>query len=103
LQHLAFGVIGDIDAFGKAFLAGLKGTDAVAEYLRQHRDDFAGQIDTVASPTGLFIEGGVHGDKSAHIGNMHAQPTVTVAVFSETDGVVKILGVGGVDGDDGFV
>jgi len=44
----------------------------------------------------------VHRDKGAHIGNVDAQTPVAVAVFSQTDGVVKVFGIRRVDGDDGF-
>ena len=55
-DHIALLVVREICAFTESFLSGLEAANAVAQNLRQHRDGFAGQINTVASILGLHIE-----------------------------------------------
>ncbi len=99
-EDLALRVIGDIRRLGEPSLVGLQAADAVAEGLRQHRDHPPGQIHAVTPLSGFDIQGRFHRDKCAHIGDMHAQDPVAVAVAPQTDGIVEILGVRRIDRDD---
>ena len=77
----------------------LEAADAIAERLRQHRDDPVGQINAVPSRMRLAVEGGLGFHIVGDIGDMDAD-TPTVGNTLHIDGVVKVLRVIRVDGEN---
>ena len=87
---------------GQTVLTLIQGTDAIGELLGQHGDHRAGIVHRSTPGVGILVDGGAVGDIVAHIGDVDAQ---LIAVFSagQGDGVVNILGVCRVDGEDDAV
>lgn len=83
------------------FSAGMERTKSVRETFRKHRNDAVGQVGARSSPERLAVEGGVFPDVFRDVGDMHAEFEPS-AYFFNGNRVVKIFGIGAVDGDDGF-
>ena len=77
----------------------LEAADAIAECLGEHRDDPVGEINAVSPRVRLAVEGGLGFHIVGHIGDVDAD-TPTVGNTLHIDGVVKVLRVIGVDGEN---
>ena len=77
----------------------LEAADAIAECLGEHRDDSIGQINAVSPRVRLAVEGGLGFHIVGDIGDMDAD-TPTVGNALHIDGVVKVLRVIRVDGEN---
>ena len=84
---------------GEFFLVRAQGAQFVGEFLRQHGHSTVHQVHGGATGLGLFVHlrAGVHvvGD----IGNVDAHLEVPVFQLAKAQGIVKVLGVCGVDGE----
>ena len=79
----------------------LEAADAVAQALREHRDDAVGEVDAVAARERLAVEGAAGADIMGDIGDVDAEPPAAGQAL-DVDGIVEIPGVVGIDGDDEF-
>ena len=77
----------------------LQRAQTVRQQFRQHRDHEAGEIHRVAAVQGFGIERGAAPDIMTDIGNRHPQPPTAGFLALAINGVVKILGVFTIDGD----
>ena len=102
-HHAAVGGEQELHAFGQAIHPGFERAQLVAEALGQHGDDAVHQVGGVAPLPGLGVQGGPGPDVMRHIGDVDPQFPLPVGGGLEANGVVKILGVIGVDGHDGMV
>ena len=86
---------------------GRKRAEIVGDPLRQHRHDPVGEIDRVAALLRLPVEGGagahIGGDVGDGDGDDEAARVVGIVVRRRMDGVVVVLGVRRIDGDEGQV
>ena len=103
VQYLAVGVHGHDAGEGQPVHVGVEGADAVGELLRQHGDHPVGKVHRGGAVECLQVQGGIFGHIVGHVGDVDAQDPVSLPVLLQADGVVKVLGGGAVDGDDGFV
>lgn len=83
------------------FSAGMERTESVRETFRKHRNDAVRQVGARSSPERFAVEGGVFPDVFRDVGDMHAEFEPS-AYFFNGNRVVKVFGIGAVDGDDGF-
>ena len=83
---------------GEAVLPGVQAADAVADRLWQHRQHAVDKIHTGAALVGLLVEDGAFADVFANIGDVHAEHDVAVFQRHDLHSVVKVLGIGAVDG-----
>ena len=83
---------------GEADYMRIQGTDAVAQFFRQHRYDAVGDIGAAAALVGFLVEWRILGYIVRNIGNRDAQ-TPSVAVLCDTDSVVEVLRIVAVNGD----
>ena len=79
----------------------VQGTDAVGELGGQHGDDLVGIVDAGGPFVGFFIQCRTGAHIVAHIRNVHAQFIAAFLQLLQADGVVDVLGLGGVDGKNG--
>src|SRR6266852_2036994 len=76
--------------------------NAVAQSLRQHRNDPVGQINAVAAPARFAIQRALRFDVRSYIGNVHAQLPIFIVDLLDMNGVVKIARIIRIDRDDEF-
>ena len=94
----AGGVQGHEGGEGQLVLPGVQGAGAVAQRLGQHGDDPIGKIDRRAALARLHVQGGVRLHVVGHVRDVHPQhPAIRRPL--QRDGVVQILGVPAVDGE----
>ena len=87
-------------AQAQAVLVGHQRAQAVRERLRQHRDDAVREIHRRAALARLRIECAARLDVVPHVGNRDDQPPAAAARALAIDGVVVVLRVLAVDGDE---
>ena len=97
--HLCLGIHLHDDRVGEFVLVGSQRADVVAQFLGQHGDGAVHQIDRGGTLVSLLVDDGAWGDIVAHVGDVHTDFPVSVLKFLDGQGVVKVLGVGGVDGE----
>ena len=87
---------------GEALDVGLERADAVAEMLGQHGDDAVGEIrcEVIATFARFAVEGMAGANVMGDIGDMDGEAPAAAREALDVDGVVEILGVIGIDGDD---
>lgn len=78
----------------------IEGADAVGKFLRQHRDDAVRQVVGGSPPTGVLVEVAAFGDVMGNVGDVDPEGPVAVGQDGKTDGVVDVLRVVSVDGED---
>ena len=78
-------------------------TQSVGQGFRQHGHHMPGKINRVAPLPSLFIELGTDRDIVGDVGDGHDQPPVARAQSLAMDGVVKVPGVFGIDGNQGQI
>ena len=81
---------------------GVQGADAVGQLHRQHGHHLVGKIHRGTPLPGLQVQRGAGAYIVAHIGDVDPQHPAALVVLLQTDRVVKVLGGGPVDGDDGL-
>ncbi len=86
-------------AEAQLFLVGAQGAQLVGEFLRQHGHGAVYKVYGCSAGLRLLVHGGVRAHVPGYIGNVHAHLEVAVFELPEAEGVVKVLGVGGVDGE----
>ena len=80
--------------------AGVETADAIAELLRQHRDDAVNEIDTRAALACLAVERLILTHIPADIGDVDAEEEGTVRIAARKDAVIEVLGILAIDRDD---
>ena len=87
-----------------AILAGLERAQIVGDALRQHRHDPVGEVDRIAAHERLAVERGagphVMGDVGDGDADHEAAGIVGIVIARGVHGVVMVLGVGRIDGDE---
>ncbi len=100
-QHLAvFHAHGHDAREDQPVLARHERADAVGEVLGQHRDDAVDEIRARRAHIGLAVERRPLAHVVAHVGDVNADLDGPVALVDDVDGVVEVLGVDRVDGED---
>ncbi len=105
-EHLALRVVAEVARPGVAWHVGLKRAHAVGQQLGQHRHDTAGQVGRVATLLRFDVQGAAGGDEVCDVGDVHAEHPGRAVFFvsrvelDDADGIIEVLGVGRVDGDD---
>ena len=84
----------------EAVNAGVEAADAVAELLRQHRDDAVHEVDARAALARLAVERLAFAHVPADIGDVDAEEEGAVRIAARKDAVIEILRVLTVDRDD---
>ena len=97
--HLGLGVHLHDHAEAELLLVLAERADVVAELLGQHGDGAVDEVDARAALVGLAVDGGAGLDIVRHVGDVHAHLHVAVLQHTVGEGVVEVLGVGGVDGE----
>ena len=97
--NLGFVVHLEDHAEGQFFLIRTERTDVVAEFFGQHWNSAVDQINRSATIQGFFVDGRAGTDIVRHVGDMHAHLPMAVGQFLQTDGIVEVFRIGGVDGD----
>lgn len=100
LEDGAPGVEEEFDAFGEAVDLWLEGAEFVAEGFRQHGDDAVHEVGGVTAQAGFFVELAAGADVVGDVGDVDPEFPMAVGGGLDTDGVVEVFGVIGVDGDD---
>ena len=100
VQHLALLVQGHQRAHGQAVHVRLQRAEAVAQGLGQHGQDAVRQVDAGGALVGFLVQGRTGLHVVGHVGDVHAQLPVAVVQADQRHGVVKVLGVGPVDGEE---
>ena len=90
----------ELDALGQAIHLGLQRTQFIAERFGEHRDDPVHQVRGIAALAGFGVQRRAGPDIVGHIGDVNPQAPLIGGNPFEADGVVEVLGVIRVDGDD---
>ncbi len=98
-EDFGFGVHLHDDAEAELLLVLAQRADIVAEFFGQHGDGAVDEVDAGAAVVGLAVDGAAGLYIVRHIGDVHAHFDVTVFQLAVGEGVVEVLGVGGVDGE----
>ena len=85
-------VIGDERALAQPRHAFLQRADAVAQNLRQHGNDKAGEIGAVASLLAFGIERCALFNEERDIGDVYAEFPVAILYLAKADRIVVVLG-----------
>ena len=80
--------------------AGVEAADAVAEFLRQHRDDAVDEVDTRAALACLAVERLILTHIPADIGDIDAEEEGTVRIAARKDAVIEVLRILTIDRDN---
>ena len=75
--------------------------DAIGELLRQHGDDLVGIVNTGSTAECFIVQLTARLDIIGNIRNVDAQLKAAVRSLGQADGIVDVLGLGAVDGEDG--
>ena len=86
---------------GKPGLVLVQAADAVGQLPGQHGDDLVGIVDAGGTLKGLVVQCGAGLDVVADVGDVDAQLVAAAVELEQADGVVDVLGLGRVDGEDG--
>ena len=86
-------------AVGQFLLIGTERADEVAETFGQHRDGAVHQVDTCGALLGFAVDDAAFGDVVGHVGNVHAHFPPLAFEVADGEGIVKVLGIVGVDGE----
>ena len=79
----------------------VQGADAVGKALGQHGHDLIRIVDRSGAVEGLLVQLTAGLDVVGDIGDVNAQLIATTGEPGQADGIVDILGLGAVDGEDG--
>ena len=96
----AGGVEGQERGKGEAVFARHEAAHAVGELFGQHRDHLVHEIDARSALAGLGVEFGAGADEVRDVGDVDAEHASALGVGLQREGVVEVLGRGGVDRDD---
>ena len=96
-----FGLGGELpdDGEGEFVFVRAERAELVAELFREHRDGAVDKVDAGAALAGLLVDGSAGLDVPADVGDVHADLVVAIGQGLEGERVVKVLGVGRVDGE----
>jgi len=86
---------------GQAQLFLVQGADAVGQALGQHGHDLVGIIDGGGAVERLFVQLRTGLDVVGDVRNVDAQLKAALRSAGQADGIVDVLGLGAVDGEDG--
>ena len=84
----------------KALLAGKKTADLLAERRREHRDGTLHQVNTRSPLPGIAVESRIRLDEERDIGDMNTNVVGAVVIGLDGHGVVQILSVFRINGED---
>src|SRR4051812_19420651 len=84
----------------EAIHVGIEAANAVAQTLRQHRDDAIREIHAFSTPARFPIQCRAWSNVSRHIGDMDAEVPAAARQFLNVDRIVEIARVIRIDGDD---
>ena len=101
--HVCLFVHVEYHAVGQFLLIGAQRADEVAEPLGQHGDGAVNKIHAGGPFHGFFVDDGAFGHIVRHVGDMHAHFPQTVVQRSYRQGIIKVLGILGVDGECGDI
>ena len=102
-HNLGLGVEGEDGAEAEFLLAGAQGAHEVAEVLGEHGDGAVHEIDGGGAVLGLAVDDVALTHVVAHVGDVYAYFPEVVLQASHGEGVVKVFGVLGVDGEGQYV
>ena len=85
---------------GVTVFVGIEAADAVGQDRRQHGDDPVDEIDAGAAVIRFLVDGRARADVVADVGNVDAQAKMAVGQTDDVDGIVQVLGIFAVDGDE---
>ena len=77
---------------------GAQGAYSIGESFGQHGYHAVDQINGGSPDVGFILQNGVEPDIVGHIGNVHPNFPEAILQFLDREGIVKILGIGGVNG-----
>ena len=100
VQHAAISRHEKFHALRQAIHVRLERAQFIAQRLRQHRDDAVYEVSRVTALARLFVECSSRLDVMRHVRDVHPQPPLLRRNIFETDGVVEILRVVGINRDD---
>ena len=89
------------DGVGQFFFVGAEGADEVAEPFGQHGDGAVYQINGCCALFGFLVDDASFFHVVGDVGNVYAYFPKAVFQPSDGEGVVKVLGILGVDGEGG--
>ena len=84
-------------------LVGTERAEVVGECFGKHRDSAIDEIDGSASAVGLRVDAAAGLHVVGDVGDVDAHAVETALKHLEGEGVVEVLGIGGVDGEGGHV
>ena len=90
----------ELDALGEAVDVGLQRAEFIAQRLGQHGDDAVHEVGGVSALSGFDIQCAARSDVVRDICDVDPEFPLITALTLNADGVVKVFGVIGVDGDD---
>ncbi len=96
--HVGLVIEVEDDREGQLVLIGAERADEVAEPFGQHRYGAVDEIDGRGALHGLLVDDTPLGDIVRHVGDVHAHLVEPLVELLDGEGVVEVLGVGGVDG-----
>ena len=82
---------------------GIEAANAIAQALRQHRDDAIDEVNAVPTMQRLAIECAARGDISGDVRDVDPEFPLAARQFLDIDRVVEIARIVGIDRDDEFV
>ncbi len=103
LPHPAVAVDDQLDRHRRAVGAGAQAAEVRREPLGQHRHDRAGDVDRVAAPRRLAVQGAPGGHEARDVGDVDPEAGRAAGLGRDRDRVVVVLGALGVDRDDALV
>ena len=72
----------------------------IGEFAWNHREDAISHVGRVATGTGFFVQSGTWFDVVGDVRDVNGKLPATIFHFLDANGIVKVLGIMGVDGDD---
>ena len=100
LEDLAFFVDFHDAGHGVTVFIGVEAADAVGQDRRQHGDDPVDKVDAGAAVICFLVDGRSRADVVADVGDVDAQSEMAVGQADDVDGIVQVLGIFTVDGDE---
>ena len=102
-DNISVAVEGHKNTLGKPIFPFLQAADVVGQRLGQHGNDLARQVNAGAAMAGFIVNERIGSYVMRYVGDVHAKQPVSMLVLFEGYGVVKILGVFRVDGNNQFL
>ena len=98
VQHFGLVVHLEDDRVSQLFFVGTQGTEEVAQAFGQHGNGAVYEVDGCGALLGFLVDDASFLDIVGHVGNVHAHFPPSVLQAADGEGIVKVLGILGVDG-----